>query len=489
MSGTRGIVRHGAAFSKHFAACTLDARRSRDDHLGTPDVVADDADADAASEKSRPRAFASADDVVDVVLAAKDGWGRELLAELCDDLGLPRFGADDAKGGASFGTTEVEILACVAETLDAGPDDVGGGGDGGASAGAPPRCCLHPTELRVRKRGRGDGEEGWRTWVAAAADASRDGDGDGDATPRAADVDDATVVDAENTSNPEPEPSKKDSGKKKTHWHKIKKDNRASSFAALLVERFGVETLRLGAGVVDVAGGGGELAFELTTRWGVPCTIIDPRGSGVVLTSKHKRLLRSRAENGAMIDDAWAAASPLARGLRAEWRRRVPESVEHVKRSFDHTVMRDAALARLLRECSAIVGLHPDQATGAIVDAGLVLNKPWAVVPCCVFPKLYPTRADPVAGVAPVRTTDALVRHLMARAPGETRACELRCEGAKTAVWWIPREGEGGKDSAAAAAEGREDWPWPAPPRGTKSGARGPFAMPPGWRAPTDRVT
>eukprot|EP00982_Pelagococcus_subviridis_P001061 8694-Pelagococcus_subviridis.AAC.1 len=106
MSGTRGIVRHGAAFSKHFAACTLDARRSRDDHLGTPDVVADDADADAASEKSRPRAFASADDVVDVVLAAKDGWGRELLAELCDDLGLPRFGADDAKGGASFGTTE-----------------------------------------------------------------------------------------------------------------------------------------------------------------------------------------------------------------------------------------------------------------------------------------------------------------------------------------------------------------------------------------------
>ena len=128
--------------------------------------------------------------------------------------------------------------------------------------------------------------------------------------------------------------------------------------------------------------------------------------------------------------------------------------------------MRDAALARLLRECSAIVGLHPDQATGAIVDAGLVLNKPWAVVPCCVFPKLYPTRADPVAGVAPVRTTDALVRHLMARAPGETRACELRCEGAKTAVWWIPREGEGGKDSAAAAPEGREDWPWPAPPRG-----------------------
>ena len=28
MSGTRGIVRHGAAFSKHFAACTLDAAKA-----------------------------------------------------------------------------------------------------------------------------------------------------------------------------------------------------------------------------------------------------------------------------------------------------------------------------------------------------------------------------------------------------------------------------------------------------------------------------
>ena len=69
-----------------------------------------------------------------------------------------------------------------------------------------------------------------------------------------------------------------------------------------------------------------------------------------------------------------------------------------------------------------------------------VLNKRWAVVPCCVFPQSYPTRADPLGGVAPVRTTDALVRHLMARAPGETGACELRCEGAKTAVT-LPKPG------------------------------------------------
>ena len=57
-----------------------------------------------------------------------------------------------------------------------------------------------------------------------------------------------------------------------------KNENRASAFAALLVRAFGLETLRAGAGVVDVAGGSGELALELVTRWAVPCCVVDPRG-------------------------------------------------------------------------------------------------------------------------------------------------------------------------------------------------------------------
>ena len=36
-----------------------------------------------------------------------------------------------------------------------------------------------------------------------------------------------------------------------------------------------------------------------------------------------------------------------------------------------------------------LVGLHPDQATEAIVDAALARNLPFAVVPCCVFPGLF----------------------------------------------------------------------------------------------------
>lgn len=32
-----------------------------------------------------------------------------------------------------------------------------------------------------------------------------------------------------------------------------------------------------------------------------------------------------------------------------------------------------------------VVGMHPDQATDAIVDFALACSKPFAVVPCCVF--------------------------------------------------------------------------------------------------------
>lgn len=37
-----------------------------------------------------------------------------------------------------------------------------------------------------------------------------------------------------------------------------------------------------------------------------------------------------------------------------------------------------------------ILGMHPDQATEHIIDVGLTLNTPAVVVPCCVFPSLFP---------------------------------------------------------------------------------------------------
>ncbi|KAL4419682.1 hypothetical protein ABPG75_006780 [Micractinium tetrahymenae] len=52
---------------------------------------------------------------------------------------------------------------------------------------------------------------------------------------------------------------------------------RASTFRRFLIDTFGREVLRQGTGVLDVAGGRGELAFELLNLNGVPATVVEPR--------------------------------------------------------------------------------------------------------------------------------------------------------------------------------------------------------------------
>jgi hypothetical protein len=51
---------------------------------------------------------------------------------------------------------------------------------------------------------------------------------------------------------------------------------KSARFARFLVDTFGARHLASGTGVIDVAGGNGELAAELATRYGITTTIIDP---------------------------------------------------------------------------------------------------------------------------------------------------------------------------------------------------------------------
>jgi hypothetical protein len=57
-------------------------------------------------------------------------------------------------------------------------------------------------------------------------------------------------------------------------------------FVEWLVATYGQEQLRQGGGVVDVAGGRGEVAFRLVHDYNIPCTLIDPRP---VRLTKHQR--------------------------------------------------------------------------------------------------------------------------------------------------------------------------------------------------------
>ena len=42
--------------------------------------------------------------------------------------------------------------------------------------------------------------------------------------------------------------------------------------------------------------------------------------------------------------------------------------------------------------CELLIGMHPDQATESIVDMALKYQKPFAIVPCCVFAQENPHR-------------------------------------------------------------------------------------------------
>ena len=92
--------------------------------------------------------------------------------------------------------------------------------------------------------------------------------------------------------------------------------------------------------------------------------------------------------------------------------------------------------AKILGSLSAVVALHPDQATEPAVDLALARGLPWAVVPCCVFPALFPRRRVPGADGAPVpvRTYGDFVRYLALKSPG-ARLAKLPFEGMNVVVY------------------------------------------------------
>eukprot|EP01001_Neometanema_parovale_P006645 NODE_2994_length_1299_cov_119.084184_g2842_i0.p1 GENE.NODE_2994_length_1299_cov_119.084184_g2842_i0~~NODE_2994_length_1299_cov_119.084184_g2842_i0.p1 ORF type:complete len:389 (+),score=30.44 NODE_2994_length_1299_cov_119.084184_g2842_i0:71-1237(+) len=71
------------------------------------------------------------------------------------------------------------------------------------------------------------------------------------------------------------------------------------------------------------------------------------------------------------------------------------------------------AVRGLAAKAAILIGLHPDQAVGHIVDCALALRKPFAVVPCCTHAKLFPDRKTPDG--SPVRSYEELLQYLQAK--------------------------------------------------------------------------
>ena len=182
-------------------------------------------------------------------------------------------------------------------------------------------------------------------------------------------------------------------------------------------------------GVVDVAGGKGHLAYLLSSVYHIPTSVIEPRPLNLTRyqAQYHQRLqhMRQRQADSAAPSNT---AVPLTDGchLITHFRCYFPESrhVTHIPHkgtsssplypdppppppasvalhsqqptvhlfvdpSLSSPLSADCPSVPLLHSylCAAtlLIGLHADGATEAIVDFALLHNKPFAVVPCCVF--------------------------------------------------------------------------------------------------------
>lgn len=191
----------------------------------------------------------------------------------------------------------------------------------------------------------------------------------------------------------------------RTGWRRSGNGDKSTTFRKWLVETYSASFLNSGSGVLDIAGGNGELAFKLVNFGGVTTTIVDPRPYNLLRMLKHvtkdyvARLYQRYRRNGG----SPCIPLPLPQHIRC-WFTSPAVSEEQLETSNETYANAAEALesgpeAReelklRMKTCSMIIGMHPDQATEPIVDNAVFHGKPFAVVPCCVFPKLFPARAN-----------------------------------------------------------------------------------------------
>ena len=242
--------------------------------------------------------------------------------------------------------------------------------------------------------------------------------------------------------------------------------------------------------MVDVAGGRGDLAAALLRRGAaVQATVVEPvarapyrdraeiqlagpgtprRGRDPPPTAARRRrvryvLLRLRAARAERAD----AARIIENGDRRRDAAHGDDSddaavddasaraVRRVAATFDHPPA--PAVAALLCDATAVVALHPDEATEAAVCAAAARGLPFAVVPCCIFASHFPARRqfwrfDPESRKNGIRTADSFLEYLKRRAialgAGDVRVASLALVGKNTVLY-----------SLGGAAAPRPAWP------------------------------
>ncbi|KAL7427774.1 hypothetical protein ACHAXM_001222 [Skeletonema potamos] len=144
--------------------------------------------------------------------------------------------------------------------------------------------------------------------------------------------------------------------------------------------------------VFDIAGGKGQLSLELilqqmhsSTSVISRCTIVDPMVRKSDAKQRHAKLKKAASRIHKQNDNGVVGGTieHIATCFSME---RFPEiytqSITNGNQEQNKSIPSTALL----------LGLHPDECSEAILDAALEHNLSVAIIPCCVFPYMFPSR-------------------------------------------------------------------------------------------------
>jgi hypothetical protein len=216
---------------------------------------------------------------------------------------------------------------------------------------------------------------------------------------------------------PQPHPSLASASASAPHGDKKHKALRARIFASwLITEVLGglsvngnvnVDTAKAAASVLDIAGGKGQLSIELSTQTaGIYCTVIDPL---VRKRGMHMNMNSSSSVNSSIIRGHVGLSSKDKKRLHKVG----ATQPLHVARPFGDALLKIPEYDTLVKQASILVGLHPDECTEDILDTALLYGKAVAIVPCCVFPQMFPDRYLAGRPHIPVTTYEEFLQYLL----------------------------------------------------------------------------
>lgn len=239
--------------------------------------------------------------------------------------------------------------------------------------------------------------------------------------------------------------------------------------------------------VLDIAGGKGELSARLTLCHSLFVQMVDPRPANLYdcfykniyrsLPKKWQEKISVQDDKGTTTQQQPDSADKIQCILDSRFHQfvkpfpcdggldddddddnddgkggsstKIPAAVIQLKQ--------DPELLQAVENCTLMIGLHADGATEAIVDIALYYQKPFVVVPCCVFPNFFRHRMVP--SLPAVDNSDSVDDENMTMVPVRTHEqfCQylamkdshfvmetLPFEGRNVGIWWdgIHRDGD-----------------------------------------------